>query len=430
MKMLIALALSCCLLGSVVTQVPSAAAAELLTFRGHFAPVKEEEGASADKAFTVQVVRDEERSAWTLVESGRGAWPWTERFGIDGGPALLYDRGDGFSTVPLSSFFMRQPNLASGSQWQLAGLTYRVLGDERFQGADVWQVAASDDYGPKRSMLVCKEDGCIVKADDRVIIGRGDECKLQWELIERKSLNEKATAEMLSGFEALSALRSKLGLTPQTREVKWSVEQRKLLADGLPALVAQTKEGPLVSVLQAAEKDVQTQESRSDGVAALRDKALGKELTKFSLSGSGGEKLTSEDLKGSVTVLHFWDYRDAPLEEPYGQVGYLDFLARQNKGVKVFGVMVDDRLADSTSRGQALASARKVKAFMNLSYPVLLDEAALLAQVGDPRTTGAKLPLFVVIGKDGKVAHYHSGFYEVKRDQGLAELTAAIEAAK
>ena len=203
-----------------------------------------------------------------------------------------------------------------------------------------------------------------------------------------------------------------------------------MLNDELPALAAPVKECPLVSVLQAAQKDLQTQDSRSDALTALKQQAIGKQLEKFSVVGSSGEKLTPEDLKDAVTVLHFWDYRDAPLEEPYGQTGYLDFLARQNKGVKVYGVMVDDRLDDATSRGQALASARKVKAFMNLSYPVLLDEAMLLKQVGDPRTTGAKLPLFVVIGKDGKITHYHSGFYEVKRDEGLAELGAAMQAAK
>ena len=37
-------------------------------------------------------------------------------------------------------------------------------------------------------------------------------------------------------------------------------------------------------------------------------------------------------------------YRDTPLEEPYGQVGYLDFLLRKrsDKGVQVLGVLVDD----------------------------------------------------------------------------------------
>src|SRR5690606_24995667 len=102
------------------------------------------------------------------------------------------------------------------------------------------------------------------------------------------------------------------------------------------------------------------------------EKAIGKQLAKFALSGTAGEKWGPDDLPGKITVLHFWEYRDTPLEEPYGQVGYLDFLARQHgkSGVQVFGVMVDDRLAENGSRGAAAASARKVKSFMNLSYPI------------------------------------------------------------
>lgn len=405
-------------------------AAELLTFRGTFAPIKGDDGASLDKAFTVQLLRDGDRSAWTLAESGRGAWPWVERFGTTQVPSLLYDRGDGFSTVPLPPFFVVGQELAADGQWEQAGLRYRVVGGERAPDADAWRVVASDAYGPKRSLLVAKVDRAITRMDERVFVGQGQECRLQWELVERKTLDAKAAADLLQGFEAFAALRGKLALTQPNRETKWNAEQRKLLSEELPPLLRSVKDGPLVAVLQAAEKDLQVQDGRSDALAALQTKAMGKMVEKFTLEGTSGEKLTNDDLKDVVTVLHFWDYRDTPLEEPYGQVGYLDYLARQNKSVKVYGVMVDDRLDTAATRGQALGSARKVKSFMNLSYPVLLDDAELLKQIGDPRTTGAKLPLFVIVGKNGKILHYHSGFYEVKRDEGLAELKAAIEAAQ
>src|SRR5690606_35246689 len=105
-------------------------------------------------------------------------------------------------------------------------------------------------------------------------------------------------------------------------------------------------------------------------------------------------------------------------------------LARAKKqGVEVYGVVVDERLSDPNTRRQALTSAKKTKAFMNLSYPVLLDDAGLLDQLGDPRAAGAKLPLWIVLDKQGRVAHYHVGFYEVNRDRGLAELTAAVKQA-
>jgi hypothetical protein len=132
-----------------------------------------------------------------------------------------------------------------------------------------------------------------------------------------------------------------------------------------------------------------------------------------------------------VLVLHFWEYRDAPLEEPYGQVGYLDFASRKlaDRAV-IIGVNVDDRLASADTRRTAISSARRLKTFMNLSYPIALDDGALVKQFGDPRSAGGKLPLFVVIDPAGKVTTWHAGLYDIRPEQGLKELEAAITAAK
>ena len=43
-----------------------------------------------------------------------------------------------------------------------------------------------------------------------------------------------------------------------------------------------------------------------------------------------------------------------------------------------------------------------------------------------PRRVGAKLPLWVVIGPDGKIAHYHVGTYDVKPDEGLRRLDEVV----
>ncbi len=63
---------------------------------------------------------------------------------------------------------------------------------------------------------------------------------------------------------------------------------------------------------------------------------------------------------------------------------------------------------------------------MNLGYPILLDNGTLLKEFGDPRVLGAGLPLYVVIGPDGKVAHYFVGHYEVHRNEGLKQLDAVL----
>ena len=70
----------------------------------------------------------------------------------------------------------------------------------------------------------------------------------------------------------------------------------------------------------------------------------------------------------------------------------------------------------------AQRSIRKLREFMNLDYTVATDAGKVLNTFGDPRKIDAKLPLWVVIGADGKVAHYKVGFYRIKADEGLRQL--------
>ena len=90
--------------------------------------------------------------------------------------------------------------------------------------------------------------------------------------------------------------------------------------------------------------------------------------------------------------------------------------------MQVYGIAVDARLAEQRSAPAALKSIQKLKSFMNLDYGIAVDDGKLLAKFGDPPTHGAKLPLWVVIGPDGKVAHFHAGSYKINPDEGLREL--------
>jgi hypothetical protein len=65
---------------------------------------------------------------------------------------------------------------------------------------------------------------------------------------------------------------------------------------------------------------------------------------------------------------------------------------------------------------------------MNLGYDLAVDDGTLLKKFGDPRQLGGKLPLWVLIGPDGKIAHYHVGFYDIKADEGLRELDEVLVA--
>jgi hypothetical protein len=263
---------------------------------------------------------------------------------------------------------------------------------------------------------------------EKVIMGRGDEYQLKLELVGSQRLSGEPLAALVKAIEKLTGLRGRLGQKAQTEEAHWSKEQLELLGGQLPTVVEAAAATPLEKLAADATRDVQLQSGRTSAVDQLVAKFKGRDVEEFSLKGPGGQALDRAGLAGHVTVLHFWDYRDEPLKEPYGQVGYLDFMfhRRKDAGLRVYGVAVDGRLADEKTRGAAERSVRKLTAFMNLSYPVLLDNGALVKQFGDPRLVGANLPLFVVVGPDQKIRHYHVGHYDVHQDQGLKELDDAV----
>jgi hypothetical protein len=91
----------------------------------------------------------------------------------------------------------------------------------------------------------------------------------------------------------------------------------------------------------------------------------------------------------------------------------------------VYGVAVDPRLADSAHTPAAVRSVRKLQSFMNLTYPVVMDDGTL-ERLGDPERVGAKLPLWVLIDPQGTVVQYKAGTYAIKADEGLSQLDQAI----
>ncbi|MCP4505273.1 MAG: TlpA family protein disulfide reductase, partial [Fuerstiella sp.] len=136
----------------------------------------------------------------------------------------------------------------------------------------------------------------------------------------------------------------------------------------------------------------------------------------------------SKSLRGRIVVLHFWKYAEKPLSEPYGQVGYLEFLYNKYKqmNVDVIGVAMNRALLQSETARAGQRTARKLAEFMNLSYAIGYDDGSLLRELGDPRDSAGQLPLWVVLSPEGKIIHYHSGFYEVDRQQGLKQLNEVL----
>lgn len=421
-----------------------------LTYRGTLYPRDASATADTTKEFEVTVLVGESDAAqtnlyWMVSEKNLGRWPWIERFGHlvlnqAGRPAsetstaaVLYDYGTGTTVVPLlPPVFIAPEKLAVGAKWKSGDNEVAVAKETEYQDRETWQISVRNPVGRNRTLWVDKNSPLVVGYEARHFFNMGTEHAVELRLEKSEQLTEVQWQAHVAGFKALVELRSKLNRRPRTIEGDWKPEQLEILSQSLPAIgEAIPKETKLAKLANAGRLDLQTQNNRENAVENLAQEFTGSDAPTFELPLADGGKLSNEDLKGKVTVLHFWEYRDSPLEEPYGQVGYLDFLwnKRKGDGVKVLGVAVNRDFSDPNKQDAAVRSAKKLKSFMRLSYPLAHDSGTVLGKFGDPRRVGAKLPLYVVIGPQGKVTHYHVGHYKVHPDRGLAELDVRIRQA-
>jgi hypothetical protein len=380
---------------------------------------------------------------WTIEERGRGGWSWLDRFGhadVDatlrqtGGvlPALRYERADGSSVVPLPLPFVAGYELPSaGRTWSEGGLEHRVVGLERTNGAETWRIDVRGSLGRQRSVWVDRPGPTVLALAETVFIGQGEQHGLRYELASRDVLEPARVEATVAAFDSLRELRGRLGWEPRAQEFSWTPDRLALVKRDLPASGERAAGTFLSGMAAAAERQWKADQDRSSALGALQARLVGRAAPRPGLVTLGGDKFAWDDLQGKVAVLHFWEYRDAPLEEPYGQVAYLDFLNRNHAAgdVRMYGVVANDRVIQPETRRAAVQSARRLHAFMNLSYPLLVDEGDAVKQFGDPRVTGARLPLFIVIDRTGKVVHYHAGHYDVHRDRGLEELESVVKRA-
>lgn len=375
-----------------------------------------------------------------VSERGGGGWAWPERFGqIDlnadrqrtaGRPAHILHTHDGtrYPVELAAPFFEFADKITSDAAWTSGKLAYEVSQQKKVANRDCWQINAADNFGRRQSFFVEKDGALLVAAERRVFMGRGDEFQLRMELTGSRTLDGEALERTTDTAESLLALQA--GLEREAGEVKPELSNDQLAAatSGIKELVDISAETPMKNLVAAIARDVSTQSRRTEDVASLAKRYVGKVAPEFKLTTIRKKNISSTTQKGRITVLHFWEYNGDSIEEPYGQVGYLDFLLnrRGRLGVDVVGVAVDKRFAEPATSGAALRSVRKLRDFMNLSYPVATDSGGTLRKFGDPRELGATLPVWVVVGADGKIAHYHVGFYSIRPDEGLRELDAVV----
>jgi peroxiredoxin len=274
------------------------------------------------------------------------------------------------------------------------------------------------------------ETGRVVEVERRLFLGRGDRYALTMQLAGTELLAEADAARIGEVFGALIGLQKELKRRADETSPVLHENQLQAAAEALAPLVESARKTPLETLVAAADKDVRDQLDRDQDIGGLAKKLVGRAAPAFTLESLDGKKVSLTELTegGQIVLLHFWKYHDDPLTEPYGQVGYLDFLRgkREKLGVTALGVAVDEKLGDPTAAPPVKRAVRKLVEFMNLGYPVLLDDGEVLKKYGDPRSLGGNLPLWVVIAPDGTVKSFKSGYYQVERDRGLEELDQVL----
>jgi peroxiredoxin len=412
-----------------------------LTYAGKLMASDEKSPAKPFTYHAVILAADADRTdiAWSLEERG-GGWQWPERFGEFGvlaktqkpehrRPALLHDYDDADYVVPLPApIFEYRDRLQPDAEFQEGQITYTVTGDGQTRDRDCWRVEAALPRGRRQMLAIEKETGLIVSVDERLFLGRGVPFELRLELESAKSHSAEDIAKWSRAWSQLLKLQTALARNPDRPQAEFTPAQfdaAQNIVASLPEAVAATPWEKLAGLIH---RDLQQQSRRLTGMAGLEKKFVGQALPELTLRNFAREEVDSASWNGQVVVLHFWEYNGDKMTEPYGQVGYLDFLndKRKKLGVKVIGVAVDDRITNPAQKTAALRSIKKLQQFMNLSYDILLDDGSALAELGDPRKLDAKLPLWIVVGADGKIAHYKAGLYEMQPDEGLKQLDEAV----
>jgi hypothetical protein len=425
---------------------PKLAEAVQLHYQGTVAQAdRDPANRTASKSFDVTLLvtshsADSTDYYWLVEERGQGGFGWTERFGrwsqtSDGtgggksGPALLYDYGSGKHVISISPpRFVLPEGPEAGKKWTTGGVDFEIAKQQTIDGRASWVVESRNQFGPIARIWVDQATQLVLQEEERVFMNQGTEYRLAVKLADVDVVPAGDFKTRSEGYAALVTLRGKLKRAERATDDQLTPEQLKLLETHLPAAKTAVADASLARILGSAERDLKQQTGRNDALEQLVAKQLGRKVEPFRLTGLDGATLSEVDLADKVTVLHLWDYRDEPLKEPYGQVGYLEFLFSKHRaaGLKVVGVAVDGRFQTPDSVKAATSGVRKLKTFMNLSYPILFDGGDFIRQFGDPRLVGGQLPLFIVVGPKGEIAHYKVGHYAVDRDAGLKELDAAV----
>lgn len=419
-----------------------------LVVQGELRPVVADRTGPVVKQFTCTfiVLRGRPEAGYEVgwfVEDqiGEPRWTWEQRFGRCWvnpdlvippdrfGPAILAHHATSVHRIPVRfpvipvSLLREEPPM-----FRQLGLEYNAAGEETVDGRRLLRVEGSSNLAVREVLWVDPATGYVYRQVRRLTMGQGVPYQLTVKLVSAEQLDEAELDRTVDVIEQLEQLR---GEEPEelSKPVTRPATEEQLKA--AQALVAVLEKSPLplaASVLEQAVREIDQQLKTRSDVDKLARGIVGKEAPDFELRDLLGRTVRLRDLRGKVVVLHFWSYGDEVLEAPYGEVGYLDYIVRRfrDKGVVVLGVATQNDLLDATRRARALRRIRQFTRFMNLSYPVLIDDLGVIDRFGDPRRVKGQLPLYVVIDRDGVVRAYHAGHWAAAPDQGLVELETLL----
>ncbi len=429
-------------LGSPVDETP----AYEIRYNGQVAAVGrngEEEPAKTFGLYCLLAKREGGGRDWFYLvdERGAGGWAWPERYGqapLDSAnhvtgthrARLLYDHNDTLHPLLLRSpLFEFADKLAEGVEWTAGDKRYEVVGSSKVGEHESWRVDIGSGIGTDHSLWVSKKSPLILKVERPLTMGRGDRFMLRMQLESERGVDAAELVKIAPPMQALLQLQNDLKRSENNMRPELTDAQIATTQTAVETLEKSAEGTPFARLIGVISRDAKTQGQRAGDVAELSKRFVGKPAPELTLRSLDNRPIDPAEHKGKIVLLHFWDYRGEPFPaEPYGQIGYLDFLQsrRRKLGVQVYGVAVDSRLAEKEKSSAVTRSVRKLQNFMNLGYTLTLDDGTLLSKLGDPQRLGAKLPLWVLIAPDGTIAEYKVGLYEIRPDEGLKDLDAAL----
>ena len=379
---------------------------------------------------------------YLIDENGGGGHHWPEQFGeliLNANHqqlnkrkmGILYNHNDTQHQLGLRQcYFEFHSKMKTDETWLANNLRHTVGRKKTIGSRSCRQIQIFNNFGLVQSCYVDEAAGLLVEVEHRLTMGQGDPFRIQMNLKSGSEVDQAEAKQLSSLIPALLALQAQLDREQDPPSPLLSEEQVQHTQKALSELKKLSAKTSFRSLVDSIANDLELQQLRIEGVKGLSARFLNKKAAKFALTSMSGKTIPTKEYQNQILLLHFWSYKNKPLKEPYGQVGYLDFLNQQGKrrkyGLKVYGIAVNDDLGVEEKKGAALRSIRQLREFFNLGYPVTLDEGPLVKNFGDPRRINVDLPLWVLISPEGKIVHYHVGTYDIQPNEGLKELEAEV----